>query len=165
MNLNDLGKLLCDLSFLDGAEQVTCRTLADVARVQDIAADTVLFREGQEAGAVFLVVSGQLALEIASPNRGRLRFQTVGPGELLGWSPLLGQPRMTATARALTAAQVIRLEAGPLLKLCEEQPRFGMEMMRRVATALSRRLAATRLHLLDVYRQELPVSSGTEGQA
>jgi CRP-like cAMP-binding protein len=139
--------------------------LADVARVEDISSATVLFREGQESGAVFLVVSGEVALEIASPNRGRLRFQTVGPGELLGWSPLLGQPLMTATARALTPAQVIRLEAAPLLKLCQEHPRFGMEVMRRSASALSKRLAATRLQLLDVFRTELQAASGEEAQA
>ena len=151
--------------FLTGLSQETYRLLADVARVEHIASDTVLFREGQKSGAVFLVISGEVALEIASPNRGRLRFQTVGPGELLGWSPLLGQPLMTATARALTPAQLIRLETGPLLKLCQDHPHFGMEIMRRTASALSRRLAATRLQLLDIFRTELQAASGVEAQA
>ncbi len=164
MNSQDLRRLLGDTAFLDGADQETCGLLADLARVDDIAPDTVLFREGQEANAVFIVVTGQVALEIACPQRGRLRFQTVGPGELLGWSPLLGQPRMTATGRTLTAAQVIRLEAAPLLALCQQQPRFGMEIMRRTAIALARRLAATRLQLLDVFRHELP-AGGAEAQA
>jgi CRP-like cAMP-binding protein len=160
MNALELSRLLCNLHFLDGAEQETCGMLAECAQVQDVAAGTIIFREGQQADAVFLVVSGEVALELASHDRGRLRFQTIGPGELLGWSPLLGQPRMTATARALTPVQVVRLEVRPILSLCEQQPRFGMELMRRVATALARRLAATRLHLLDVYRQELPSGEG-----
>lgn len=165
MSWQDLGELLRGMAFLNGADDEICRTLARLGRIEEVSAGAVLFREGHESESVFLVVSGQIALEIACPRRGRLRFQTVGPGELLGWSPLLGQPRMTATARALSPAQVIRLDAAPILALCEEQPRFGMELMRCTAIALSKRLAATRLHLLDIFRHELPVSSGEGGEA
>ena len=89
------------------------------------------------------------------PGRGCTTIQTIGPGELLGWSPVLGSPLMTATSRVLAPATLVALNAGQILAVCEHNPRFGMEFMRRTAQALAVRLNATRLHLLDVYRQDL----------
>src|SRR5438105_3759588 len=60
------------------------------------------------------------------------------------------------TARVVHPARLTALEAAPLLSLCEHAPRLGFELMRRTARALSQRLGATRLQLLDVYGHELP---------
>jgi CRP-like cAMP-binding protein len=96
------------------------------------------------------------------PGRGPTQFQTIGSGELLGWTPLLGPGPMTATARALTPTQLVVINAAQVLALCTHDPKFGYELLRRTARALARRLAATRLQLLDVYRDLLPVV-GDEG--
>jgi CRP-like cAMP-binding protein len=81
----------------------------------------------------------------------------VGAGELLGWSSLLGQAPMTATSRALTTSRLIALDASQVLALCRFDPKFGFTFMKRTAEALAKRLNATRLQLLDVFRHELPV--------
>ena len=74
-----------------------------------------------------------------------------GDGDLLGLSPLVEQSRSSATARTVTETEVIQLNAGQILTLCEHNPAFGYEFMRRAAIALSHRLSATRLQLIDVY--------------
>jgi CRP-like cAMP-binding protein len=88
---------------------------------------------------------------------GCKRLQTIGQGELLGWSPVLGLSNMTATARVLEPSTLVVLDAKQLVTLCEHNARFGYEFMRRTALALSHRLSATRLQLLDVFHHELPV--------
>jgi hypothetical protein len=40
------------------------------------------------------------------------------------------------------------------ISLCESDPRLGYELMRRTALALSKRLSAARLQLLDVFGAE-----------
>jgi CRP-like cAMP-binding protein len=67
---------------------------------------------------------------------------------------------MTATARALAPTRLVALDASQVLALCHHDPAFGFTLMRRTAQALAARLSATRLQLLDVYRQELPVVAG-----
>jgi len=47
--------------------------------------------------------------------------------------------------------RAIAADGRQLLAICEQHPRFGYEFMKRAALALSRRLNATRLQLLDVY--------------
>jgi CRP-like cAMP-binding protein len=108
-----------------------------------------LFHEGLHCDHVYLLCEGEVGLEISLPGTGPVEFQTVGPGELLGWSPLLGLGWMTASAKALVGCQVLALDVGKLLEMAYDDPRFGMEVMRRLAVTLARRLNATRLQLLE----------------
>ena len=108
----------------------------------------MLFREGQSHPNIYLVIAGSVALDFRFSGRA---LQTVGPGELLGWTPILGEVEMTATARVLEPTQAVAIRASQLIALCEHNPRFGFEFMRQTARALSRRLNATKLQLLDVY--------------
>jgi hypothetical protein len=58
---------------------------------------------------------------------------------------------MTAGAHALTAVRVLSAPAQVLKALCAVDHEFGCEFFRGVAVALSKRLVATQLQLLDLY--------------
>jgi CRP-like cAMP-binding protein len=156
--LEDMLDTLQSVYFLHDIDESHLRPIASIAQIRKIPEGCVLFREGQDHREIYLVVEGSMALEVRVSGRETKRLQTVGKGELLGWSPLLGQVEMTATARALRPSQLIAIDGTQLLALCEHNPRFGLEFMRRTAQALSKRLSATRLQLLDVYNQELPAA-------
>jgi CRP-like cAMP-binding protein len=68
-----------------------------------------------------------VSLEICAPGVGCRRILTVAAGELLGWSPVLGQEYMTASARALTPTKVVAADAREILAICDQNPRFGYE--------------------------------------
>jgi CRP-like cAMP-binding protein len=73
---------------------------------------------------------------------------------MLAWSALLGEGRMTATAIAIEDTETIAIDADRLLEICTANPQVGFEVMRRMSLALSKRLLATRLQLLDLYSTE-----------
>jgi CRP-like cAMP-binding protein len=150
-------EFLMGLAFLAPATDDEARQLAAVARADDYPAGAVVFREGDRFGHFWVVVTGNVAIEIYGPDRRPRRIQTVGPGELLGWSPVLGSGAMTATARALTDVRVVALDAPGVRAVCDADPRFGYLFMKRVAGAIAARLSATRLQLLDVFGTEVPV--------
>jgi CRP-like cAMP-binding protein len=152
------------LAFLASTTDDEARQLAAVARRLDYPLGSVLFREGQQLSHFHIVVSGRVAIEVIGPGRVPQLLHTVGAGELLGWSPLLGSSTMTATARAHTDVSTVLLEARAVLAICDADPRFGYVFMRRVANAIAARLNACRLHALDVFRDELPtLPSGAGG--
>jgi CRP-like cAMP-binding protein len=107
-----------------------------------------LFYEGQSSPEVYLLLAGEVSLETALPEQEPMQFQTVGVGELLGWSPLLGLKLMTSTARAVGATRVLALDVARLNALSAEDPHFGLEILRRTAITLARRLNATRQQVL-----------------
>ena len=164
MNDTVTPEFLKTLAFLAPATDDELRQLAPAARVEQHPAGTVLFAEGDHLPHVFVVVAGTVALEINGADHRPRRFQTVGPGELLGWSPLLGSGPMTAAARALTDVRAVALDAKAVLALCDQDPKFGFQFMRRTAAAVAARLGATRLQLLDVYKHELPSASEGDGK-
>jgi CRP-like cAMP-binding protein len=85
------------------------------------------------------------------PARGRVAVLSLGPGDVLAWSALLGGGRMTATARAVGPVTTLAFDAAALLALCESDHEVGYHLMRHLSAALSRRLVATRLQLLDLF--------------
>ncbi|MFO0891174.1 MAG: Crp/Fnr family transcriptional regulator [Isosphaeraceae bacterium] len=154
---DELLAVLREIHFLHDFPDAYLEPLASIASLRRYAPGTLVFREGQKESNLHLIVDGAVSLEFCTPGLGCKRLQTVGGGELLGWSPLLGLGEMSATARVLRPTTLLVVDARQLLALCEHNPRFGYELMKRTALALSQRLSATRLQLLDVYRHDLPV--------
>lgn len=142
---------LRDVRFLHDIDNQHLLMVAEVTRMRDVETGEVLFREGEVPQDVFLVVSGSVALDINTPGGGSRRIMAVGPGEILGWSALLEQTQMTATATTLCHAKVAQINTGQLLTICRRNPRFGYELLRRTSLALAARLSATRLQFLDTF--------------
>lgn len=116
--------------------------------------DSYLFREGEIADKLYLIRSGRVALDIDVHERGPIRIQTVGPGEILGWSWLISPFRWHFSACAVADVRAIALDGKCLRTKCERDHDFGYEMLKRLAQVVERRLEATRLQLLDVYGTE-----------
>jgi CRP-like cAMP-binding protein len=149
--------VLRGLRFLKGLAEEDLQHIAAVARVETFPADTLIFRQNQHLMRVFLVLEGAVGLEMPVAKNLAKRIHVLGPGELLGWSPLLGPAPMTAHARALTPVRVVALQAAEVMALCDRNPHFGFSFMRQTARALAERLNATRVELLNVAGDTLPV--------
>ena len=130
------------------------RELAKLGKRVSFPEHTVIFRNHEPAVRCYVITDGAVSLEVCGSVSGCAQILTVGNGELLGWSPLLGQPFLTATAKTNCATEAIEFDGHAIVDLCERQPGFGYQIMRCTALALAQRLTATRLQLLDVFRSE-----------
>jgi len=131
--------------------------VVSLATIRECRSGMVLFQEGEAAESIAVLAAGTVALEMRFPGRGRVRLLTVGRGELLGWTALLGGGPVTATAVAQTDVRLVSFLGRDLAALCDRDHEVGFHVMRRLAWAVSRRLTATRLQLLDLYSREAPV--------
>jgi CRP-like cAMP-binding protein len=122
-----------------------------------------VFRTGEASSFIYFVLNGTVDLEIEEPVGESRKVATAGPGELLGWSPVLGRRAMTATARAATRCRLAALDVGQLLALCERDPHFGMAFLRQVALVVSDRLSGTRRHLARALSHRGPLGAPPEG--
>lgn len=151
-----LRQLLSDLSFSAQLPDPVLKAIADAALLVDYPTGSVLFREGSLNDNLYLIVSGRVNLEMCVPARGCVRLLTLGRGDIVAWSAVLGQGLMTSTALAAEDTQLIALSGARLLEICDARPKVGYQLMRRLAHALSRRLLATRLQMLDLFSHESP---------
>jgi CRP-like cAMP-binding protein len=116
-----------------------------------IAAHMFVFREGGDADQFYLIQQGKVALKIFAPERGSITIQTLGEGDVLGWSWLFPPYRWYFDARTLERTNAIAFNGACLRAKMEENPDLGYELMKRFARIIEQRLQATRLQLLDIY--------------
>lgn len=160
MDAAALAQALSLSSFAIGLSEATVARLASLAQIKSLPTGATLFREGDSHDGFYVVRSGHVVLEMGMAGRGRTRILTVGPGELLAWSSLVGDSRMTATAIAQDDVELLTLSGRELAAACEADHELGFQIMRRIATGLSKRLLATRLQLLDLFEADASTSAG-----
>ena len=135
---------------LDDAERAT---VAALARVEQVPAGTTLFRESEPADDLRFILEGRISLGMRFGGRGEVIVLSLGPGELVGWTALLGGT-WTATARAVARSTLLRLPGAELSALCEREHDIGYAIMKRLFAAMALRLHDTRLQLLDMFGKE-----------
>lgn len=148
------------IQFLGGVTREHLEQIVSISEFGDYEPGEVVFRKGDHADHVFLVVFGKLSIEICANESDCKHIVTVGPGEMLGWSSLLKRSQLSALARAVEPTRLVRIDSEKLLEICAEDPAFGYEFMRRTTQALAKRLNATWEQLSHVHLVHyLPVSS------
>lgn len=149
--LQTLEPLLRSHKFFAGLRPDYLSLLAGCASNAVFPADSYLFREGEPADSFYLVRDGKVALELVAPGHGTLTVQTLGAGDVVGFSWLIEPHCWEFDGRAVERVRAVRMEAACLRGKCEADPALGYELMRRFAHLTVTRLQATRLQLLDVY--------------
>jgi CRP-like cAMP-binding protein len=145
---DDLETLLAEHPFLSGMRPQHLRILADAAMKRDFSAGESIFREGEIANRFYLIQRGKVLLETSRTEGSALPVQSIGSGDVLGWSWLFPPFYWHFDARAIEPTQTIFLFGTRLREQCEADPDFGYELMKRLCQVPIQRLQATRKQLL-----------------
>ena len=137
--------------FTEGLAPEFLRELSGHTRERRFETEEAIVREGDPAEEFFLVFEGKVALEVVVPDRPRRTIQTIGPGEVLGWSWLIPPRRWRLDARAMKRTRVLSVEAEALRRAMEERPADGYRFLLRLLPVITRRLEMTRIQLLDIH--------------
>ena len=123
--------------------------LIDSAMETEFAAGQLIFREGDIANRFYLLQAGQVALESSAREREPILIQTVGAGDVLGWSWLFPPYYWHFDARAVERTTAIFFYGTRLREQCEADHDLGYELIKRISLILLNRLQATRRQLLE----------------
>ena len=129
-----------------------CQRLAAIGEVKDYPAGEIVLHEGAPCRALGVVLSGRIALRVALPGAGERTIITVDDGDVFGWSALLPAFVATSTGVTLVPTSAVLFERDQLVATLAADCDLASAVYPRVLVAVARRLAATRLQLLDVYR-------------
>jgi CRP/FNR family transcriptional regulator, cyclic AMP receptor protein len=142
-------RILEEHPFLEGASEALVETFAHCATSVHFEPGAVLLREGEKAEAGYLIIDGNVVVEVAVDGGAPLEVEKIGAGELLGWSWLLPPHRWSFDARALTLVHAVRIGGPCLQDKFSQDPAMGYEAMQRVALVFLDRLRHARLRLVD----------------
>ena len=151
MAKEDLSDILRKHPFVGELDNAYLQLLVGCAKNVHFKDGDYLCREGESADLFYLIRTGRVALEIYAGHKGRRRIQTIGPGEVLGWSWLISPYRWHFDACAVAEVRALALDGKCLRTKCNKDHDFGYEMLSRLSNIFQSRMEATRLQLLDVY--------------
>ena len=136
--------------FLRGLNREQLALLTDCALPARFQAGEVIFREGDHAGRFYLVTSGRVVLESGTDGE-TVVIETIGGGDLLGWSWMMPPYKWHFTARAIEPTEAIFFASPILREYCERHPPLGFELHKRMSAVMMRRLQAARKRMVAIH--------------
>jgi CRP/FNR family transcriptional regulator, cyclic AMP receptor protein len=149
--IQTLEPIIREHPFFKGLEERYIQLIVGCAKNARFPEGQVIFREGDAADQFYFIRQGLVAVELMIPHRGPVTVQTIGEGDVLGWSWLLAPYRWHFDARTLQPTSALVFDGQCLRGKCEEDHDLGYELLKRFTHLISERLDATRLQLMDLY--------------
>lgn len=126
---------LRDTPLFGGLDDVQLHRLMEMGEIIDLAAGDFLIREGDQADALYVVLSGEMDVTKRA-GRSEIPVARVGPGALQGEIAALEGGRRLASVTAIGPAEVLRIPVGAVRELLGAGPDVALAVIRTAVTRL-----------------------------
>lgn len=135
MSIEDEARALARIPMFRELDASQLRLVAFSAARLDVADGDILFRQGDAADAVYVVLDGEAVIEVTA-GASTQEVARLGRDALVGeMGVLTGEPR-TATVRASAALSVLRVETDLFLSLMDRTPALARSVLKELALRL-----------------------------
>lgn len=108
-------------------------------------------REGELANRFYLIETGKVILESSGGIGDPVVVDTIGAGDLLGWSWMFPPHTWHFTARAVEPTTAIFFCGTMLREYCEKDHSLAYELLKRMSVVMNRRMQAARNKMLAIH--------------
>jgi len=136
--------------FLAGMNHTQLTLLTDCAVARHFNTGQAILREGEFANGFYLIETGRVALESEAGFGESIVIQTIGAGDLLGWSWMFPPYVWQFSARAVQPTTALFFYAAILREYCEKDHSLGYELLKRISAVMVTRLHAAHDQMLSV---------------
>lgn len=119
----------------------------------DCYGDTLLFRQGDPADYLYLVVTGEVLITYKPDDGPPITVARVGEGGVVGWSAALGNRRYTSNAVCTVYTQMLRVRGEELRRFCNQNPDTGILILDHLAMIIADRLRTTHEQVVSILKQ------------
>ena len=125
----------------DTLEEHQLNALLSNSSVKSYSQGETIFQQGEEAKQLYVLIQGEVDLTVrAQEEIGFMTSKIEKEGAVFGTPSLMEPFRYNVTAKCLKPTKVLAVEADHIRKKIEEDPRMGVEIMRKLATIYFNRL-------------------------
>lgn len=140
-------ELLKGIELFEQFDDDDYRQIVDASETVELIRSNIVFTEGAEADACYIVVSGRVAISNKSFDGRESMFAIMERGDLFGEMGLFDGEGRSAEARALEQSTILRLPYDVLRTVWESKP----ELLWSVVRLLSQRIRSTDQALADAF--------------
>jgi len=137
--------------FLAGMNHTQLTLLTGCAVARHFNMGQTILREGEFANGFYLIETGRVALESEAGFGESILIQTIGAGDLLGWSWMFPPYVWQFTARAIDPTAALFFYAAILREYCEKDHSLGYELLKRISAVMVTRLHAAHQQMLSLH--------------
>lgn len=151
-------EILKHATFFEGLDKNHVESLADMAQTRHFKKGDRIIKEGAEACACFVLISGRVGLtfrhsadDLRSDSGMENQFAVrdyADVGRFLGWSALIPPFRYRGSVTALEPTEMVELRSEAINAYLRNNPAFGVKVLKRVIWVLGSRLRETRVRLV-----------------
>ena len=123
--------------------------LCECSSMHEIKKGQILFRQGEHADKFYVVRSGRISIQMPAIMGPTLEIQTVDEDQVLGWSWLISPYKWNFQTKAEEDSELLQFDGVAILARCEQEPKFGYELLKKFAGLMSVRLNAARQKMMD----------------
>ena len=131
--------------FSDDVLKFLCECLS----MREIKKGQILFRQGEHADKFYVVRSGLISIQMPAIMGPALEIQAVDEDQVLGWSWLISPYKWNFQTKAEEDSELLQFDGVAILARCEQEPKFGYELLKKFAGLMSVRLNAARQKMMD----------------
>jgi CRP-like cAMP-binding protein len=128
--------------------------LSECSSRRDIKKGDILFRLGEKADKFYVVLNGQISIEMPAIMGPTLEIQTLVNDQVLGWSWLILPYQWSFQTKAEEDTELLQFDGAAILARCEQEPKFGYEVLKKFAGLMSVRLNAARQKMMDEWNPD-----------
>jgi CRP-like cAMP-binding protein len=110
--------------------------LAERAEWHNFEADVVAFYQGDEADRLYVIMSGEVAIETVSSEGRVVSIASLSVGDVFGEMAVLDSGKRSANVRTLRQTGMISFGKSTFLRLLEEHSEFSMQVIRDLVKRL-----------------------------
>jgi CRP/FNR family transcriptional regulator, cyclic AMP receptor protein len=151
MTTDPMAKRVSEHPFLRGLTHDQLTHLADCALPAQFKAGQIIFREGEKAKLFYLIEKGKVVLESKAEFGEPVVIDTIGAGDLLGWSWMMPPYKWRFTARAVEPTEAVYFAGTILRDYCERDHSLGFELHKRLSAVMMKRLQGARRKMLAMH--------------
>ena len=121
-----------------------------------IPAGGTIFCQGDAATYLYVVQHGRVTIQYKPYDGPIITLSHLEPGEIFGWSSVVGGQTYTSDAISTTGVDVLRLRGSDLVRLCQEHRNEGFVILDRLAEAVSPRWTYAREQIQAILENHYP---------
>ncbi|TCO77537.1 cyclic nucleotide-binding protein [Plasticicumulans lactativorans] len=137
MLLKDEVELLRRIPLFAHIEPSRLKLLAFTSERLVFEADEVICRRGDPGDAAYVVLMGSADVLVEQPDGSQVKIATLERDAVVGEIAVLADVPRTATVRAATRFEVLRIAKNDFLQLIRDFPEVAIEVLRTLARRLS----------------------------
>jgi CRP/FNR family cyclic AMP-dependent transcriptional regulator len=96
----------------------------------------VIFNAGDAGDSAYIIIDGKVEISVPTPA-GPIVINTMGKNELLGEIAIVGEVPRTATAKALSKLETLKISKELFMKIIRENPDAAIELVKILAARLA----------------------------